>query len=249
MRKLLTLAIPLLLGVGVLTALVSNPQSGEQSKRSQAGVAATRSLPAVIEEAAPATTPATVPAAAAAPETTTTPAAPTTTTTAAPAPPTTTPPPPRPPPPPPPPTTTTARPKATPPPTARAYHPTPTTTAPAQTQAAAPQPQVIDCGTGTASAKANLTHPAANTYALAATVVNESTKSIELDSLVVTADYGAAGKKQFTVQVAGRQIDARPGQPAVTFDIPPSQGPTAPINFVISDFRFHTAGLPECTSH
>jgi len=232
MRKLLTLAIPLLLGVGVLTALVSNPQSGEQSKRSQAGVAATRSLPAVIEEAAPATTPATVPAAAAAPETTTTTAAPATTTTAAPAT-----------------TTTTARPKATTPTTARAYHPTPTTTAPAQTQAAAPQPQVIDCGTGTASAKANLTHPAANTYALAATVVNESTKSIELDSLVVTADYGAAGKKQFTVQVAGRQIDARPGQAEVTFDIPQSQGPTAPINFVISDFRFHTAGLPECTSH
>ena len=232
MRKLLTLAIPLLLGVGVLTALVSNPQSGEQSKRSQAGVAATRSLPAVIEEAAPATTPATVPAAAAAPETTTTTAAPTTTTTAAPAT-----------------TTTTARPKATTPTTARAYHPTPTTTAPAQTQAAAPQPQVIDCGTGTASAKANLTHPAANTYALTATVVNESTKSIELDSLVVTADYGAAGKKQFTVQVAGRQIDARPGQAEVTFDIPQSQGPTAPINFVISDFRFHTAGLPECTSH
>ena len=224
MRKLLTLAIPLLLGVGVLTALVSNPQSGEQSKRSQAGVAATRSLPAVIEEAAPATTPATVPAAAAAPETTTTTAAPTTTTTAAPAT-----------------TTTTARPKATTPTTARAYHPTPTTTAPAQTQAAAPQPQVIDCGTGTASAKANLTHPASGVYAL--------TKAIELDSLVVTADYGAAGKKQFSVAIAGRRVDARPGQAEVTFSIPESESAGAPNNFVISDFRFHTAGLPECTSH
>ena len=232
MRKLLTLAIPLLLGVGVLTALVSNPQSGEQSKRSQAGVAATRSLPAVIEEAAPATTPATVPAAAAAPETTTTTAAPATTTTAAPAT-----------------TTTTARPKATTPTTARAYHPTPTTTAPAQTQAAAPQPAVIDCGTGTASAKANLTHPGSGVYALTATVVNESTKAIELDSLVVTADYGAAGKKQFVVQVAGHQVDARPGQAEVTFNIPESQGASVPSNFVISDFRFHTAGIPECTSH
>jgi hypothetical protein len=236
MRKLLTLAIPMLLGVGVLTALVhSDPQSGQQSTRLQSGVAATRSLPAVIEEAAagatPATTPATIPAVAA-PETTTSTLAPTTTTTAAPT------------------TTTTAKPKSTTPTTARPRATT-TTTVPAQNQAAAPapQPQVIDCGTGTASAKANLVHPASASYGLTATVVNESTKAIELDSLVVTADYGAAGKKQFVVQVSGKRVDARPGQAEVTFDIPESQGPTAPANFVISDFRFHTAGLPECTSH
>ena len=230
MRKLLTIAIPLLLGVGVLTALVhSDPQTGVTT-RQQSGVAAiTKSLPAVIEEAAPATPPATTPVAAQ-PETTTT-LAPTTTTTAAP-------------------TTTTTRPKATTPTTAPRPRPTTTTTqAPAQNQAASEQPAVIDCGTGTASAKANLTHPAANTYALTATVVNESTKAIELDSLVVTADYGAAGKKQFVVQVSGRRIDARPGQAEVTFDIPESQGSSVPANFVISDFKFHTAGLPECTSH
>jgi cytoskeletal protein RodZ len=229
MRKLLTLAIPLLLGVGVLTAAIhSDPQNGEQSKRLQAGVAATRSLPAVIEEAAPAPTTTTT----AAPATTTT-AAPTTTTTA----PAT--------------TTTTARSKSTTTTTA-APRPRPTTTTgPAQSQAAAPQPQpqVIDCGTGTASARANLVHPATSSYGLTATVVNESTKSIELDSLVVTADYGAAGKKQFVVQVAGRQVDAQPGQAQMTFDIPESNGGTAPTNFVISDFKFHTAGLPECTSH
>jgi hypothetical protein len=232
MRKLLTLAIPLLLGVGVLTALVhSDPQSGVQSTRRQGGVAdMTKSLPAVIEEAA-AQPPVTAPAAL--PQATTSTLAPTTTTTAAPAT-----------------TTTTARPKSTTPTTARP-RPTTTTTAPAQSQAASPppQPQVIDCGTGTASAKANLVHPASSTYGLSATVVNESTKAIELDSLVVTADYGAAGKKQFVVQVAGKRVDARPGQAEVTFDIPESQGPTAPVNFVISDFRFHTAGLPECASH
>jgi len=230
MRKLLTIAIPLLLGVGVLTALVhSDPQTGVTTK--QSGVAAiTKSLPAVIEEAAPATPPATTPVAAA-PDATTTTLAPTTTTTAAP-------------------TTTTTKPKATTPTTAPRPRPTTTTTqAPASNQAASPQPAVIDCGTGTASAKANLTHPASGTYALTATVINESTKAIELDSLVVTADYGAAGKKQFTVQVAGRRIDARPGQAEVTFDIPESQGASAPVNFVISDFKFHTAGLPECTSH
>jgi cytoskeletal protein RodZ len=228
MRKILTLAIPVLLGVGVLTAAIHNdPQNGEQSKRLQAGVAATRSLPAVIEEAAaPATT-----APTAAPATTTTTAAPTTTTTAAPAT-----------------TTTTSKQRSTTPTTARP-RPTPTT-APTQSQAAAPapEPQVIDCGTGTASSRANLVHPASSSYGLTATVVNESTKSIELDSLVVTADYGAAGKKQFTVNVAGRQVDARPGQSEITFDIPDSNGNTAPTSFVISDFRFHTAGLPECTS-
>ena len=227
MRKLLTIAIPLLLGVGVLTALV---HSDPQTTTRQSGVAAiTKSLPAVIEEAAPATSPVTTPVAAA-PETTTT-LAPTTTTTAAPT------------------TTTTAKPKSTTATTAHQRATTTTTQAPAQTQSAAPQPAVIDCGTGTASAKANLTHPSSGVYALTATVLNESTKAIELDSLVVTADYGAAGKKQFVVQVAGRRIDARPGQAEVTFDIPESQGGTAPANFVISDFRFHTAGLPECTSH
>jgi hypothetical protein len=107
---------------------------------------------------------------------------------------------------------------------------------------------VIDCGTGSASAKANLIHTASG-YGLTATVLNESTKAIELDSLVVTADYGAAGKKQFTVAIAGRRVDARPGQAEVTFSIPESEGASAPSNFVISDFRFHTAGLPECTSH
>src|ERR1700746_939204 len=163
MRKLLTLAIPLLLGGGVLTALVhSDPQSGVQSTRRQAGVAdMTKSLPAVIEEAAAQAHPATAPGAA--PQSTTPPLAPTTTTTAAPAT-----------------TTTTARPKSTTPTTARP-RPTTTTTAPAPMQAASPQPQVIDCGTGTASAKANLVHPASNTYALTATVLNESTKAIELD--------------------------------------------------------------------
>jgi hypothetical protein len=124
-----------------------------------------------------------------------------------------------------------------------------TTTAPVQTQAAAPQPQIIDCGTGSASAKANLVNLGSGRYGLTATVLNESTKAIELDSLVVTADYGAAGKKQYVVQVSGKRVDARPGQAEVTFSIPESEGTSAPSNFVISDFRFHTAGLPECASH
>lgn len=227
MRKLLTLAIPMLLGVGLLTAAIhSDPQKNEQSKRLQAGVAETRStLPAVIEEAAAPTT------TTAAPETTTTTAAPapTTTTTLAPV------------------TTTTARRTVTP--VAAAPRPRATTTTTmVQTQAAS-EPQMIDCGTGSANAKANLVNLGPGRYGLSATVINESTKAIELDSLVVTADYGAAGKKQYTVSVSGKQVDAQPGQAEVTFSIPESEGDRAPSNFVISDFRFHTAGLPECTSH
>jgi hypothetical protein len=222
MRKLLTLAIPMLLGVGLLTAAVhSDPQ---KSERSQGGVAAAPSLPAVIEEAAAPTTTTT-----AAPETTTTTAAPTTTTTLAPV------------------TTTTAKRSITP-----VTAPRPrvtTTTAPVQSEAASPQPAVIDCGTGSANAKANLVNLGPGKYALTATVLNDSTKAIELDELVVTADYGAAGKKQFTVQVAGKRVGARPDPNEATFSIPESEGGSAPTNFVISDFRFHTAGLPECASH
>lgn len=230
MRKLLTYAIPMLLGVGLLTAAVhTDPQNGEQT-RLQSGVAASPSQPAVIEEAAPPAPPTTVTAPA---ETTTTTAAPATTTTTfrrvAPT------------------TVTTAR-RVVTPVTAPRPRPTTTTTM-AQTQAAAPEPQVIDCGTGSANAKANLVNLGGGRYGLTATVINESTKPIELDSLVVTADYGAAGKKQFTVAVAGRRIEARPGPAEATFSIPESEGPSAPTNFVISDFRFHTAGLPECTSH
>ena len=81
--------------------------------------------------------------------------------------------------------------------------------APAQTQAAA-EPTIIDCGTGSANAKANLVNLGGGRYGLTATVINESTKDIELDSLVVTADYGAAGKKQFTV--GGRREGVRPGR-------------------------------------
>ena len=221
MRKLLTLAIPMLLGVGLLTAAVhSDPQ---KSERAQGGVAAAPSLPAVIEEAAAPTTTTT-----AAPETTTTTAAPTTTTTLAPV------------------TTTTAK-RAVTPVTTRPR--VTTTTAPVQSEAASPQPAVIDCGTGSANAKANLVNIGPGKYALTATVLNDSTKAIELDELVVTADYGAAGKKQFSVQVAGKRVGARPDPNEATFSIPESEGGSAPTNFVISDFRFHTAGLPECASH
>jgi hypothetical protein len=225
MRKLLTLAIPMLLGVGLLTAAIHSDPQNNDSKRLQAGVEDTRTTqPAVVGEAA------------AAPTTTTTVTPETTTTTAAPAPTTTT-------------TlakvtTTTAR-RVTP---VTSPRPRPTTTTQPPQQQAAAEPTIIDCGTGSANAKANLVNLGGGRYGLTATVINESTKDIELDSLVVTADY-KSGKKQYSVAVAGKIVQARPGQAEMTFSIPESEGAESPTNFVISDFRFHTAGLPECTSH
>ncbi|HYH50617.1 MAG TPA: hypothetical protein VEG38_13810 [Acidimicrobiia bacterium] len=226
MRKLLTLAIPMLLGVGLLTAAIHS--DSPESERSQGGFAAASSQPAVIEEAAaPATTTTT-----AAPETTTTTAAPaapapTTTTTLAPV------------------TTTTAR-RAVTPVTSRPRATTTTTTAaPTQTQAAA-QPQVIDCGTGEAFARAKLAEGN-----VIATVVNDSTKAIELETLVVTIDYGGTvGQKRYTYEVSGKIVNARPGVNEASFSLPADvSGSAQQIKILISDFRFHTAGLPECTSH
>ena len=158
MRKLLTLAVPIVFGVGLLTAAVYNPGDGNQAPRRQGGVAAENALPAVIEEspatsASAGTTPATEPAPAV-PETTTTTAAPapsTTSTTARP-------------------TTTTAKPK-----------PAPTTTttmmvAASPTPADAP-PSTIDCGTGSASARALLGR-SGTSYVISAKVNNESNRDI-----------------------------------------------------------------------
>jgi cytoskeletal protein RodZ len=223
MRKLLTLAIPMLLGVGLLTAAVhSDSPKSEQSKRSQGGVAAAPSLPAVIEEAAAPTT------TTAAPETTTTTAAPapTTTTTLAPV------------------TTTTAR-KAVTPVTTPRPRPT-TTTAPVQTQAA--EPAFIDCGTGQAFANGTFRGDT-----VGAKVINRSTKAIELDAVEVTVTYRSGAKKQYSFEVAGHRIEANSGQPqepTAEFSMPSGMPASdSMVDVVISDFRFHTAGLPECGSH
>jgi hypothetical protein len=218
MRKLLTLAIPMLLGVGLLTAAVhSDPQ---KSDRSQGGFASAPSQPAVIEEAAAPTTTTT-----AAPETTTTTAAPTTTTTLAPV------------------TTTTAKRAITPVTSPRPPRAT-TTTAPAQTQAASPQAAVIDCGTGSANAKGTFGGTNVGAY-----VINDSTKAIELDSLVVTVTYQKAGQKQYRFDVSNYRVGARPETNEATFSMPSDVTGDTMVDLKISDFKFHTAGLPECASH
>ncbi len=215
-------AIPIVLAVGVLAAVANSPEDGKNLAApdlEQGGEVTGTTLPAVIESP-PVTVPVTAPPAPAPVETTTT--------TMAPAP---TP-------------TTMARPKP-------AASPRPAYTPPATAASPAPepvvvQPEAVDCGTGSASARARLINEA-GTYKLVATVINESTKEIQLDSLVVTATY-AGTEKMFTVNVGGRVVEARPGQAEMTFDIPESAGPGAPSTFQISEFRFHTAGLPQCSS-
>jgi hypothetical protein len=123
---------------------------------------------------------------------------------------------------------------------------TPPTTAAPQPPSVVVQPEAVDCGTGSASARARLVNEA-GTYKLIATVLNESTKDVQLDSLVVRATYSGT-VKAFQVNVGGRVVAARPGQAEMSFDIPESAGPGAPSTFEISEFRFHTAGLPQCSS-
>lgn len=215
MRKLLSLSIPVVLGVGLLAAAL-NDTDQEPLKAAQSGAVTNTTLPAVIEGPPVAET--TTTTVAPAPE-------PTTTTTAAPV------------------TTTTTRARVATPPATRPA-PTTTTTAPAPQQQAAAPPSTIDCGTGSASAVARLTRNG-DSYQVAASVTNESTKAIQLDSLIVRAVYDGV-EKLFKVEVGGRVVES--GGPEMTFDIPDSANAAAPASFDISEFRFHTAGLPQCAS-
>jgi hypothetical protein len=61
---------------------------------------------------------------------------------------------------------------------------------------------------------------------------------------VVQAVYGGV-TKTFEASVAGRRIE--PGA-SMAIEIPESDSPTAPSSFQITEFAFHTAGLPECAS-
>jgi hypothetical protein len=213
MRKLLTYAIPVILGVGVLAALVNNPsEDGQLSASRQPGSVTEEpfGLPAVIEE--PTTSTTTAPVAVEV----------TTTTTAYVTP------------------TTMARVVSTPRPAAPKPAPKPAPTP-------QPQPPANDCGEGGAQAKATMVDadPGIGTrYRLGATVTNNSTKALELDRLVIEAVYGGVSKS-FTAAVAGKRLE--PGA-TLTIEIPESDSPSAPSSFRISEFVFHTAGLPQCTS-
>jgi outer membrane biosynthesis protein TonB len=242
MRKLLTLAIPLILGVGLLTAAFTDPrQDKPASSRRQAGVATEHALPAVIEESptstatlGPATSTTAAPAPApAAPEPTTTSTAPQPTTTSTAAKPM---------------TTVTTKPPVAAKPKPKPAPATTTTLAPApepeETEAAA-GPSTIDCGQGTASARA-IYGSNKETSSLYAEIENESNREIELDRLSVNATYPDGGSRIYMLEVAGRRV--QPGE-KIVISIPDSAPQGAPKEFTISEFGFHTAGMPECASH
>jgi outer membrane biosynthesis protein TonB len=233
MRRVLMYAIPIVMAVGLLAAVANNPEDGqklaaggETPDLEQGGEVTGTTLPAVIESP-PVTVPVTAPPVVVEETTTTTVPAPTPTTMAKPKP--------------------KPRPAAAPRPVQAPRPAQPAAPAPQPEPApVVQQPEPIDCGTGSASARSRLVNDA-GTYRLVATVTNESTKDIQLDSLMVRATY-ASGPRTFTVNVGGRVIEARPGQFEMSFDIPESAGAAAPSTFEISEFRFHTAGLPECSS-
>jgi hypothetical protein len=142
-------------------------------------------------------------------------------------------------------TTVTSRPPVTAKP-----KPAPTTTTvppapPASEPTEAAGPSTIDCGQGTASARA-IYGGNKEATSLYAEVQNESNREIELDRLAVQATYPDGVTKTYTLDVAGKRI--QPGD-KVVLSIPESAPQGAPKEFVISDFGFHTAGLPECASH
>lgn len=213
-------AIPIVMVVGLLAAVANSPEDGTKlaSDIEQPGKVTETTVPAVIESP-PVTVPVTSPPAPVVEETTTTTTAPAPTPT----------------------TMAKQKPAASPRPAT-----TPTTQAPSPVPTPVEQPPAVDCGTGSASARSRLVNDG-GVYRLTATVVNESTKEIQLDSLVVTATYGGTDKT-YEVNVGGRIVEARPGAAEMTFEIPESAGSAAPNNFQISEFRFHTAGFPQCTS-
>ena len=118
---------------------------------------------------------------------------------------------------------------------------TTTTGATATTVAAGP----IDCGRGTAAARAVLSGTA-DVFRLSARVDNEADRAIEIDSLVIRAVY-PDGTREFTVSTAGLPVEARTGR--ATFPASGSDSATRPSRFEIAQFKFHTAGRPECASH
>ncbi len=131
-------------------------------------------------------------------------------------------------------TTSTDEPQAAPVTTA-------TTGATATTVAAGP----ADCGRGTAAARAVLSGTG-DVFKLSARIDNEADRAIEIDSLVVRAVY-PDGTREFAAPTAGMRVEAETGR--ATFPAPGSESAVRPSHFEIAQFKFHTAGRPECASH
>jgi hypothetical protein len=107
-----------------------------------------------------------------------------------------------------------------------------------------PNSGLVDCGQGSATARAVLDQTETG-YVLRATVANDSNRVVELDRLVVRAVY-PDGIRTFDAGGAGPWIPA--GVPDAAFAIPDSASAARPMSFVVADFAFHTAGRPDCAA-
>jgi hypothetical protein len=101
-----------------------------------------------------------------------------------------------------------------------------------------------DCGQGSATAQAVLDRTDTG-YVLRVTVANDSNRTVELDRLVVGAVY-PNGVRTFTTGATGHWISA--GVAVTDFAIPDSVSTERPVSFGVSEFAFHTAGLPGCAA-
>jgi hypothetical protein len=109
---------------------------------------------------------------------------------------------------------------------------------------APPSSRQTDCGQGSATARAVLDRTDSG-YVLRVTVANDSNRTVELDRLVVRADT-SDGVRTFDAAVEGQWISS--GVPQREFAVPGSASVTPPARFAVTDFAFHTAGLPACVA-
>ena len=85
-------------------------------------------------------------------------------------------------------------------------------------------------------------------YQLAVAFDNRTDKTMEIDQVTVSATY-PTGKVRYEAPVAGRRIDPRKFEDELpTLVIPDSVTEVAPSEFLIWEFRYHTADHPECAS-
>ena len=123
---------------------------------------------------------------------------------------------------------------------------TTTATGPSTTTTS-PGGSVPDCGRGVARAVAGVTTVEA-AYELTATVRNDASRAIEVDTLVVRATYPGARTASYpsdATKFAGARV--QPGQ-EVMFAMRESRAAEAPTSFEVAEFSYHTADLPQCKS-
>jgi hypothetical protein len=85
-------------------------------------------------------------------------------------------------------------------------------------------------------------------YELTATVRNEADRAVEIDTLVVRANYPGPRTATYpsdATKFGGTRVES--GQ-QVVFAIRESRAAEAPTSFEVAEFTYHTADMPQCKS-